>query len=91
MARRRWNSKDKTKVVLELLRGASISDVCTQYQVHQTQVYRWKDKFLANAHKAFETNGIDKKEQGLTRQIRDLKSIIGDLTVELKKTESDTF
>lgn len=91
MVRRRWSSQEKTKIVLELLKGVPISNVCVQYQVHQTQIYRWRDEFLANAHKAFETNGIDKKEQGLTRQIRELKSIIGDLTVELKKTEESAY
>lgn len=91
MKRRRWNPEEKTKIVMELLKGAQISDICSNYQIHQTQVYRWRDEFLANAHKAFESNGVDKKEQRLNRQIKELKSIIGDLTVELKKTEEGSF
>jgi len=44
---------------------------------------------LKNAHRAFEVNGVTKKEDGLSKEIKELKSIIGELTVELKKTEEE--
>ena len=57
----------------------------------------WRDEFLNNAHKAFEANGITRKEQKLVREIQELstgggsfgKAIIGELTLELKKRETD--
>jgi len=87
MRRRRWKPQDKAKVVLEYLRTQETAEICTKYEIHQNQLYRWRDEFLKNAHKAFEVNGFTKKEQGLSKEIKELKSIIGELTVELKKTE----
>lgn len=38
---------------------------------------------------ALETKNISKKEQHLQQEVRKLKAIIGELTVELKKTEQE--
>ena len=89
MKRRRWDSKTKTKIVLEGLSGRPVSEICNEYGIHQNQYYIWRDKFLSEAHKAFDS----KKEAGeldrLRRKNRELTQIIGSLTVELKKTEGD--
>jgi len=89
MERRKWNSRDKTKVVLEYLRTQKTGEICTKFEIHQNQLYNWRDEFLKNAHRAFEVNGATKKEDSLSKEIRELKSIIGELTVELKKTEEE--
>jgi len=62
---------------------------------------RWKDEFLNNAHRAFSTiggftfgeeaNGVTRREQKLLKEIQELKSIIGELTLELKKTENELY
>jgi transposase-like protein len=89
MERRKWSSRDKTKVVLEYLRTQKTGEICTKYEIHQNQLYHWRDEFLKNAHRAFEVNGVTKKEDSLFKEIKELKSIIGELTVELKKTEEE--
>ena len=53
----------------------------------QTQYYQWRDHLLKHGHQAFETKNITKKEQHLEQENSKLKRIIGDLTVELKKSE----
>jgi transposase-like protein len=89
MKRRRWDSKTKTKIVLEGLSGSPISEICNEYGIHQKQYYTWRDKFLSEAHRAFES----KKDGGEVNRLRirnqELKQIIGSLPVELKKTEED--
>jgi transposase-like protein len=89
MKRRRWVSKTKTKIVLEGLSGSPISEICNEYGIHQKQYYTWRDKFLSEAHRAFES----KKDGGEVNRLRirnqELKQIIGSLPVELKKTEED--
>jgi len=45
MKRRRWDSKTKTKIVLEGLSGRPISEICNEYGIHQNQFYLWRDKF----------------------------------------------
>jgi len=42
---------------------------------------------LKFGHQAFDAKIITKKEQHLESELKRLKEIIGDLTIELKKTE----
>jgi len=87
MPKSRWDAKTKAIIVLEGLKGKPVNDICMEYQISQAHYYRWRDKFLANMHQAF----ADKTPQEVTlkRQISDLKKVIGELTVELKKNEME--
>jgi len=88
MKYRKWTSEQKFKIVLEGLSGRiEVSKLCQKYEINQNQYYKWRDQFLQSGHQAFETKNITKKEQKLTDENQKLKSIIGDLTVELKKNE----
>jgi transposase-like protein len=89
MKRRRWDSKTKTKIVLEGLSGRAVSEICNQYGIHQNQYYGWRDKFLSEAHKAFECKKDGGEVNRLRKKNQELTQIIGVLTVELKKTEDD--
>jgi len=66
MKRRRWDSKTKTKIVLEGLSGRPVSEICNEYGIHQNQYYIWRDKFLLEAHKAFDS----KKDSGEIESLR---------------------
>ncbi len=88
MEKRKWSSQEKLKIVLEGLSGQiEISKLCAKYQLNQTQYYQWRDQLLKFGHQSFETKNITKKEQHLEQEVVNLKRIIGDLTVELKKSE----
>ncbi len=50
MKRRNWDAKTKTKIVLEGLSGLSVSEICSEYGIQQTQYYRWRDQFLSEDH-----------------------------------------
>ncbi len=89
MKRRRWDSKTKTKIVLEGLSGRPISEIFNAYEIHQNQYYNWRDKFLSEAHKAFESKREGGEVTRLRKKNRELTQIIGSLTVELKKTEDE--
>ena len=90
MKHRKWTSKQKTQIILEGLSGnIGISKLCTKYEISQTQYYKWRDLFLQTCHQAFEVKSINKKEQQLNNENQKLKSIIGELTIELKKNEFD--
>ena len=83
---RKWDSKTKAMIVLEGLKGKQVSEICIEYQISQAQYYQWRDQFLTNMHQVFSSD--DRREKTLTRENVRLKKIIGDLTVELKKTKS---
>ena len=88
MKHRKWLSKDKLKIVLEGLSGQiEITKLCHKYQIQQTQYYQWRDHLLKFGNQAFEQKNITKKEQHLEQEVKKLKSIIGDLTIELKKND----
>ena len=88
MQKRKWTSQQKLQIVLEGLSGQiEISKLCAKYQISQTQYYQWRDHLLKFGHQAFETKNITKKEQHLEQQVTKLKRIIGDMTIELKKSE----
>jgi transposase-like protein len=87
MPRSRWDSKSKALIVLEGLKGKPVADICREYQISQSHYYRWRDKFLANMHQAFEDT--TSREARLSRQVNELKQVVGELTLELKKSETD--
>ena len=88
MKKRKWTSQQKLKIVFEGLSGQiEIGKLCSKYQLAQTQYYQWRDNLLKYGHQAFEIKNITKKEQHLQTENSELKRIIGDLTVELKKSE----
>ncbi len=89
MKRRRWDSKTKTKIVLEGLSGRPVSEICNEYGIHQNQFYIWRDKFLSDVHKAFDSKKDSSELELLRKKNKELTQIIGSLTVELKKIEEE--
>ena len=85
-SRRVWSGSDKALVVMEGLKGRAVTDICVHYQISQSMYYKWRDQFLANAGKVFELNQIGRSEERLLQENKRLKSVIGELTLELKKT-----
>lgn len=91
MKRRKWDSKTKWLVVLEGLKGRKVSEICTDHQITQSQYYQWRDQLLSHAHKAFESNQVDQRQAYLERENNKLKKLVGELTIELKKTDEEWF
>jgi len=87
MERRKWDSRTKALIVIQGLKGKSVSEICTEHQISQNQYYEWRDQFLSNASKAFETNQQSVKLTSLERENSKLKRLVGELTLEVKKTE----
>ena len=85
MKRRKWDPKTKAMIVMEGLKEKPVSELCLEHQISQAQYYQWRDQFLANMPQVF--TGDSRREKALTKENARLKSIIGELTVELKKTE----
>ncbi len=86
MKRRKWDPKTKAMIVIQGLKGKPVAEVCLEHQISQTQYYQWRDQFLANAQQVF--GGSEKKAETLAKENANLRKIIGDLTVELKKPKS---
>ena len=87
MEAKRWDAQTKAKVVLEGLRGRPVSEICAEYGIHNSLYYDWRDKFLNNMEKLFEPESSPAKALRLKAENAALKALVGELTLELKKSE----
>lgn len=87
MKRRQWDSKTKALIVIQGLKGKPVAELCNEHQISQAQYYQWRDQFLANAPKAFDTAQTTQKEQRQEKEINRLQRMVGELTMELKKSD----
>lgn len=87
MKRRTWDAKAKARIVLEGLQGRPVAELCNEHQINQSQYYQWRDQFLAHASKAFEVHQDAQRDARLARENTRLKALVGELTLELKKSD----
>jgi hypothetical protein len=87
MPRRKWDAKTKAMMVLEGLKGKPVAEICTAHQLSQAQYDQWRDQFLAHAAKAFEVHEQSQREARLAREHAKLKTLVGELTREFKKSD----
>ena len=82
MKRRKFNSKFKTKVVLEALSERyTMSELAQRHKIHPNQISQWKSQFLSNAESVFDKKrGNAKAETDHERDV--LLKAIGQLKVE---------
>ena len=80
---RKWDEQSKAAIILQGLKGRPVADICTEHQISQAHYYRWRDRFLTNMHQTFESR--TSRESMLNQQVNELKKVVGDLTLELKK------
>ncbi|MCL2615355.1 MAG: transposase [Dehalococcoidia bacterium] len=83
MKRRKWDSKTKALIVLQGLKGRQVSDICNEYQICQSEYYRWRDEFLTKMPQLFDNH--DRREESLRMENAKLKHLVGELTLEFKK------
>ncbi len=75
------------QVVLEGIRGEiPVAELCTKYEINQAQYYKWRDLLLNGAERVFIPD-LDKEKDRMRKKIDRLTQHIGELTIELKKTE----
>jgi len=90
MSHSKYTPEKKFNIILESLRGdRSISEICRDYGIAQSLFYKWRDKFFEGAKNSLSSK--KKVNNALEAEIRELKHVIGELTIEnqiLKKTQN---
>lgn len=83
--RRKYTAEFKSKVALEALREQQpIHAIAQRYEVHPTQVAKWKKALLANAATVFESDRSGEEQQGKQKKREDrLYKHIGQLQMEV--------
>jgi transposase-like protein len=87
MHRRKWDADLKAKIVIQGLQGRPVAELCHEYQISQSLYDQWREQLLANASRTFEAQQYDRKEARLARENARLKTLVGELTLELKKSD----
>ena len=57
--RRQWKAAEKSRIILEGLKGRPVADICVEHQISQSMYGSWRDPFLSNMGQVFETKNID--------------------------------
>ena len=79
--RKEYTPKYKLKVVLETIKGdKTIAQICQEFEVVSSQVYKWKKQLLDHGSAVFETSKSRKTEE--SKDIKALYAKIGELSVE---------
>ena len=90
MEKRRWTGQEKLQIVLEGLKGkVSVSELCNRNKISQAQYYQWRDRLLEQGSKVFEHGGGDKDRERLQRKIHRLEQTVGQLHMDLKKSDEE--
>ena len=92
--RRKFSAEEKIRIVLEGLRGEySIAELCRREGIAQGLYYTWSKEFLEAGKRRLsgdtERQATSGEVSGLKREMRDLKEVVADLTLEnriLKKS-----
>lgn len=82
VARKRFSNEFKARVALEAIKGdKTVAQLASQYEVHATQINRWKKQAQAHMVEAFDGDGggrpdakeVEAREDRLYRQIGKLQ------------------
>lgn len=80
--RRRFTSRFKAQVVLEVLTGRmTAAQVCRAHELKESVLSHWKREFIEHAPELFDK---DKGHSEATERIGELERMVGRLTMELE-------
>jgi transposase-like protein len=89
MQKHKWDPQTKFKIITEhLINQRPLSELCNEYGFRQSTYQYWMRELQSKGHQIFEPiKRANKKERRLTEEIKKLKAVIAELSIELKKTE----
>ena len=67
MPKKKYTAEFKTKVILTIIQGdRKFNAMCANFNLNPSIVRKWKQEFLQNAHRAFDSNENKSRESALT-------------------------
>ena len=80
----RLSSKTKMEMVLGVLRGESMDEICRKNGVTMAQLSEWRDSFIANG-----MNGFKKKPEN--SRILELERMVGKQQMKIELLKKNDF
>ncbi len=87
MPKKKYTAEFKNKVILTIIQGGrEFNAICADFNLNPSMVRKWKQEFLQNAHRAFDSDSGQKaalrKEVHLKKKNDQMLKIIRQLTLE---------
>lgn len=87
MPKKNYTAEFKTKVILTIIQGdREFNAICADFNLNPSMVRKWKQEFLQNAHRAFDSDSEQKaalkKQVHLKKKNDQMLKTIGQLTLE---------
>ena len=79
----RWSAKQKSRVVLRLLRGEALELVAREEEVAVHKLTEWRDGFLLAGQEGFKS----RRSEPIARELKEARAKIGELTMKLELLE----
>jgi len=81
----RWTGSRKTELVMVLLKGTDVTELCRKNGISQTELFKWRDSFTQAGKESLKLRRgrKDDKEKEISR----LERKIGHLTVQMEILE----
>jgi len=90
MSKKKFTAAFKAKVAVAALKGVqTISEISSEYDVHPTQIKKWKQLLLDNSQDVF-SGKTDKKAELFEQEKDQLYKRIGQLSVEVEWLKKKT-
>ena len=86
MKRKTFTPEQKAKVVIELLKESkTIAELAAEYEIHPTQLQRWKSEATEKMHLLFtkDSDEVGKMQKKHETEVDELTKQIGQLTIEV--------
>jgi len=91
--RKKFTTAEKAKIALEAIKGdLTITQISSRYEVHPTQINKWKKQGLLYFPEAFSEKAVQQKDSH-EKELAELYQEIGKLKVEndFLKKKSNVF
>lgn len=87
MPKKKYTAEFKTKVILTIIQGdKEFNAICADFNLNPSMVRKWKQEFLQNAHRAFnsdsEQKAVRRKDVCLKKKNDQMLKTIRQLTLE---------
>jgi len=84
--KRKYSGKQKAQIVIEMLKGdKTVSQISSEYGIHTSQLYKWREQVMAGMPELFEDSGKSDKalKARYENRIDELYAEIGKLTTQM--------
>lgn len=77
----RWTASRKAELVLAVLKGADVVELCRENGISRTQLFQWRDSFIEGGKKQLKF----KRRKGFNeKKVTRLERKVGELTLQLE-------